>query len=303
MYPHRIPPGVGPRVAVVYRTGSALWKLRCSASTQHNWHDKETALRLFLHAALILTSPLMSVASVPAGPSPARLAGESAEEQRRAIEADYRLACDLARANGGTGDYSAAARLYLSAAEAGYAPAQYDLGNLYENGLGVARDLQQAARWYQRAAEQGDAKAQNNLGTMYANGRGVPHNDRQAVMWYSLAASQEDLRGVTNLGSMYLYGKGVARDEVRAFQLYRKAAEQGYAVAQHNLAVMYATGQAVSVDCVRAYAWFDLASEQLREAGEWRDKMVRDMSADELNRARELAGEQRRRVARTMEQR
>jgi uncharacterized protein len=44
--------------------------------------------------------------------------------------------------------------------------------------------------WYRKAAEQGDAHAQFNLGVMYADGIGVPQDAVQAYMWYNLAAAQ-----------------------------------------------------------------------------------------------------------------
>ncbi|MDR1826866.1 MAG: sel1 repeat family protein, partial [Methylobacteriaceae bacterium] len=40
------------------------------------------------------------------------------------------------------------------------------------------------------AAEQGDADAQNNLGVLYLNGLGVARNDADAVMWFGMAAEQ-----------------------------------------------------------------------------------------------------------------
>ena len=38
-------------------------------------------------------------------------------------------------------------------------------------------------------AEQGDAPAQNNLGFMYDNGEGVPQDDVEAHMWYNCPPS------------------------------------------------------------------------------------------------------------------
>jgi len=39
-------------------------------------------------------------------------------------------------------------------------------------------------------AEQGDAEAQLNLGDMYSDGEGIAKDDREAVKWYRLAAEQ-----------------------------------------------------------------------------------------------------------------
>ena len=44
------------------------------------------------------------------------------------------------------------AQLIKRAAEAGHLPAQYHLGFLYGEGLGVARDPQRALHWFRRTA-------------------------------------------------------------------------------------------------------------------------------------------------------
>ena len=71
------------------------------------------------------------------------------------------------------GDYGSALSCFLKAAERGSAYAQYHLGLMYKNGLGVQQSDTEAVKWYQKAAEQGDADAQNNLGVMYRKGLGV----------------------------------------------------------------------------------------------------------------------------------
>ena len=42
-------------------------------------------------------------------------------------------------------------------------------------------------------AEKGNAPAQFNLGLMYDNGRGVPKDEAEAVKWYRKAADQGDV--------------------------------------------------------------------------------------------------------------
>ena len=51
-------------------------------------------------------------------------------------------------------------------AEKGYARAQYTLGQMYEKGQGVGRDLQEAEKWYQQAAAKGHAEAKTALDAM-----------------------------------------------------------------------------------------------------------------------------------------
>ncbi len=88
------------------------------------------------------------------------------------------------------GDYATAFRELRPLAEQGMAEAQYILGFMYGEGLGVTQDYAEAVKWYRKAAEQGYARAQVVLGTMYELGRDVPHDHVQAHMWFNLAASR-----------------------------------------------------------------------------------------------------------------
>ncbi|MCL2102850.1 MAG: sel1 repeat family protein [Syntrophorhabdaceae bacterium] len=74
------------------------------------------------------------------------------------------------------------------AAEKGDAKAQFNLGNMYLEGRGVALNDAEAAKWFRSAAEQGVSEAQHNLGAMYFEGRGVTKNETEAVKWFRLAS-------------------------------------------------------------------------------------------------------------------
>ena len=56
-------------------------------------------------------------------------------------------------------DFKEALRLNISAAEAGYAPAQYNLAVAYANGVGTFRDPVKAHMWFNIAAASGYANA------------------------------------------------------------------------------------------------------------------------------------------------
>lgn len=58
-----------------------------------------------------------------------------------------------------TQDFRAAAKLYEDAARGGEARAQFYLGQLYERGDGVAKNVAEALHWYRKAAHVGDAEA------------------------------------------------------------------------------------------------------------------------------------------------
>jgi soluble lytic murein transglycosylase-like protein len=60
----------------------------------------------------------------------------------------------------------------------------------FEAGSGVAKDAVLAVARYCEAARLGDAISQFNLGWLYANGRGVARDDAQAAFFLRLAADQ-----------------------------------------------------------------------------------------------------------------
>jgi len=60
-------------------------------------------------------------------------------------------------------DDAVALRLYGLAAAQGHADAQYSLGDMFEEGQGVAQDTAEAIRWYRLAAEQGNVLARERL--------------------------------------------------------------------------------------------------------------------------------------------
>ncbi len=55
------------------------------------------------------------------------------------------------------GDYATALSELRPLAEKGGASAQYNLGILYDGGLGAPQDYAEAVKWYRKAAEQGMA--------------------------------------------------------------------------------------------------------------------------------------------------
>src|SRR5262249_34705445 len=68
--------------------------------------------------------------------------------------------------------------------------AQFELGTMYANGVGIPKDDAQAVIWFRRAAEHGNADAQYTLALRYDNGQGVEKDVSQAVDWYQKAAAQ-----------------------------------------------------------------------------------------------------------------
>lgn len=79
-------------------------------------------------------------------------------------------------------------KLDMILARRGDADAQYFVGNAYEEGRGIQKNLEQAFIWYSKAAKQNQYKAQYRLGYLYENGLGVKQDIKKAMEWYKQAA-------------------------------------------------------------------------------------------------------------------
>ncbi|KQT61549.1 hypothetical protein ASG52_01285 [Methylobacterium sp. Leaf456] len=167
----------------------------------------------------------------------------------------WELAAREAEGRGVPRDLGVAAKLYERLASAGYAPAQFKLGNAYEKGAGVTRDIGQAKSWYGRAADMGNTRAMHNLAVLHAENPAA--NGRP--------------------------------DFATAAVAFRRAAEHGVRDSQYNLAVLYARGLGVSQDLVQSYLWFSTAAAQGdEEAGRKRDEVAGKLAPPDLARAREI---------------
>jgi localization factor PodJL len=98
---------------------------------------------------------------VKADPQRAQVWYERAAAQGN-VKAMHNLAV-LAASRSPKGDYEGAARWFKAAADHGLADSQYNLAVLYENGLGVTKDMQQAYKWLLLAAKSGDKDAAGRL--------------------------------------------------------------------------------------------------------------------------------------------
>ena len=141
---------------------------------------------------------------------------------------DFEKGLTAARA----GDFAAAVAQWQPLASEGHVEAQFNLGAIFEAGLGVEADPGIAAGWYARAAARGHAKAQYNLAVMYADGRGVARDDKRAAAWMRKAADQSHGKAQYNLAVFYQSGRGLAKDAAQARLWFDRAAANGIELAR-----------------------------------------------------------------------
>lgn len=136
-------------------------------------------------------------------------------------------------------DHSEAFPLFLEAAEAGYAPAQFYTGYYYQYGLlAVTPDEALAYKYYKLAADGGIAEANQYLGHCYLDGRGVAQDEAEAARYFRIAAEAGVVESQFLLGNCYARGTGVKKDIDKATFWLRKAADAGYQQAADLLEIL-----------------------------------------------------------------
>jgi TPR repeat protein len=124
-----------------------------------------------------------------------------------------------------------ARRLFERAVQQGDMDAMYELGFMYEDGLGVELSHERAFEYYKQAAHLGHRRSQFNLGTMYRDGEGVLQSYQMAKQLYTLAIKHGSTDAMINLGCLYANGDlGDKRDQInmiKARDLLTKAVALG----------------------------------------------------------------------------
>lgn len=178
-----------------------------------------------LSAPAVRTSPAAAPSSQGTAPMGRAEAGNPA--------AQFEVAAGMMRA--AEPRPAEAATWFREAAINGLDVAQFNLGVMYERGLGVPEDQTRALLWYHSAAEQGHPLAQYNLGRLYALGKGIPQSDAEAKRWFQRAAD----RGVSDaLYAMATFEPGEMERERMMYSAAKAGAEQ----AQEWLRVKSAGG-------------------------------------------------------------
>jgi len=147
----------------------------------------------------------------------------------------------------------------LRRANVGDVIAQFSLGSLLYYG---SKDTAQAVDWFRRAATQNYAPAEFQMGLMYDFGYGVVQNDTEALAWYRKAAAHGSAPGQRTIGDFYRKGRGAAVDFAEALRWYQRAAEADDIRAQYQLGDMYFNGVGIARDYPSAYFWFSIAASQ-----------------------------------------
>lgn len=183
-------------------------------------HTLPSALGVTLAAAIMAACPAM--AQAPSSVKPA------AQTQAQAQNSDMMAGAEAWR----RGDDIAAVRAWQPLAERGNADAQFNMGQAFKLGRGVAQDIAMAEIWYRRAASQGHLQAEDNLGLiLFASGQ------RGAAMHYiRKSAARGEARALFLLGTAHFNGDLAPQDWPRAYALTLRASQTGLSLAASRVA-------------------------------------------------------------------
>lgn len=147
-----------------------------------------------------------------------------------------------------------AAEWFRKAAEAGYVPAQNNLGVMLGDGDGVEKNPVLALYWLKKAWKGGDSCAPHNIAITYRD----MGNLKRAFHWFKKCAETGDDDAVLQVGIHSFWGKGVRKDWGKAVDCYQKAikgkniSEASRDDAYFYLALAYLEGQGVGKSVSKA---------------------------------------------------
>lgn len=178
------------------------------------------------------------------------------------------------------GDYDRAAKFFRKASDEGEIVADWYLGHMYRQGLGVPRDDAMAYSYYARVAERYDPEetsgkrlritvdAMVRLADYQRTGAvnvGIQPDPQAAAQTYlKVATAYGHPAAQYALGVMNIKGEGMKRNPQQGLKWLMAAARKRYAPAEAYLGELYWEGKVVRADRTRAVMWYILARSSAR---------------------------------------
>lgn len=137
-----------------------------------------------------------------------------------------------------------------------------ELGHLYAEGLGVAKDPAHAFRLFQKAARGGSDAAKFYVGYALLTGTGTPADVTKARYWLREAAGAGHVEALTQLARSFRAPYAEQPDPPQALALYQEAVEKGSVDALVALGYMYLGSETGATDPAKALDYFTQAAKQ-----------------------------------------
>ena len=124
--------------------------------------------------------------------------------------------------NGLPQDWAKANELYLKAGELGCADAYYNLGQSYNEGMGMTLDKKKAKHYYELAAMNGNVHARHNLGCL----EGQAGNNHRAMKHFIIAASVGFKFSLDSVKRGYMAGHVTKEQYANTLREYQKSQDE-----------------------------------------------------------------------------
>lgn len=156
--------------------------------------------------------------------------------ERGDAEAQFKLGQHYCSSTSGSDkNYVTAMKWMVKASNQGNLGATRMIGDFYELGWGVKKDMGTAIKYWRQAADKGDAQAQTQIGIMYLTGKKGSPNKTEAMKWLTLALKQRHYTAAINLSYWNENGLyGFKNDKVEAVKYMAIAIEFGMKGDQMN---------------------------------------------------------------------
>lgn len=180
--------------------------------------------------------------------------------------ASYQLGCIYSSDKSGVKDleksyknYALALKGYEKAeTENSNATAEYRIGMMYLNGLGVDKDIKKALSWLNKATLNGNDSAAYKLAVLYDEGVEITQDTEKARVYYTLSAELGNPYAEFKLGTLALEDANVQQ----AVEHFEKACKKNISHAWYKLGQIYSLEHLNMVDNDKAYYCYSKALEQ-----------------------------------------
>ena len=153
-----------------------------------------------------------------------------------------------------------------------HGPSQYQLGNFYQNGILVDKDLSQAERYFMLSAFKGDNEARVAVGIAIEqqidegayDAEGLEEYKQSQIdwifKWLNYAADEKYPLALHQLGIRYATGNKIEQDYKKAISFFKQAHDLGFEESTNSLGIMYLQGEGVDKDEAKALEYFKAAA-------------------------------------------
>ena len=148
---------------------------------------------------------------------------------------------------------------FIKASNQGDPEATNRVGVMYEQGIGVEKDLVKAFKYYHTSANMNSLSGMANFASCLLEGKGTDVNINLGLEWLNKSSEKGNGVASTTLASYYTNGKYVEQDYKKAKELLERGMEQKYGPAGLELSRFYKEGLGVEKDLEKAKELEELA--------------------------------------------